>query len=359
MKSIYVTSVERHSGKTATCLALGKRLQKDGYKVGYLKPLSFEPWRIGDKVADEDAAFVKKVLGLKAEPWEISPVVVTPEFLCLHLQGKTKNDLNQLIQNACDIVREGVEVMLYEGGGSLREGYVVGLPTPEVVQSLETKVLTIVRYRDHVRLMDDTLAAQTRLGDALCGVIINRVPADAVEFVEEDALPYLENHGIPVFGILPETRSLEALTAQELFEVLDAELLTDSYDPEAFVETLTIGAMTAEAALSRFRKQTNKAVITGGDRSEIQLAAMETSTVCLVLTGNLHPSPLIIKQAEDLGVAIFLVPETTMETVETIERIFGKTRLGQVAKLEQFETLFSKHVDIGKLYEEFGLNQLQ
>ena len=81
MKSLYVTSVERHSGKTATCLALGKRFQADGYNVGYLKPLSLQPWRTAGKVADEDAAFVKVVLGLAAEPWELSPVVVTPDFL--------------------------------------------------------------------------------------------------------------------------------------------------------------------------------------------------------------------------------------------------------------------------------------
>jgi len=76
--------------------------------------------------------------------------------------------------------------------------------------------------------------------------------------------------------------------------------------------------MTAEAALSRFRKQINKAVITGGDRTDIQLAALETSTTCLILTGNLHPSPLIVKQAEEFGVAILLVPLNTIETVETV-----------------------------------------
>jgi BioD-like phosphotransacetylase family protein len=85
MKSLYITSVERYSGKTATCLALGARLQADGYKVGYLKPLSLQPWRVGGRVTDEDAAFVKEILGLAAEPWELSPIVLTPEFLHEHL----------------------------------------------------------------------------------------------------------------------------------------------------------------------------------------------------------------------------------------------------------------------------------
>jgi BioD-like phosphotransacetylase family protein len=245
--------------------------------------------------------------------------------------------------------------MIIEGGGSLREGYVVGLPTAEVVKELGSDVLAVVKYRGQIRVMDDTLAAQTRLGDHLRGVIINRVPEDAHEFVNRDAIPYFKRQGIDILGVIPETRSVAALTVQELYNALDAEIMTESYKPEALIESVTIGAMTAEAALKRFRKQSNKVVITGGDRSDIQLAALETSTTCLVLTGNLHPSPLIIKQAEDLGVPVFLVPDTTMGTVETIESIFGKTRLGQVSKLDQFITLFSDHVDMKKLYKVFGL----
>jgi BioD-like phosphotransacetylase family protein len=110
--------------------------------------------------------------------------------------------------------------------------------------------------------------------------------------------------------------------------------------------------MTAETALHRFREYPNKAVITGGDRTDIQLAALETSTSCLILTGNLQPSPVIVKQAEAFGVAVLLVRENTMETIEAIERVFGKSHLGQPAKLAQFEQLFAQHVDIGRLYDK-------
>jgi BioD-like phosphotransacetylase family protein len=355
MKSIYITSVGPHSGKTAIILALGKQLMAKNYKVGYFKPLSFQPWRIGGKLADEDSAFVKEVLNLKTEPWELSPVVVTPEFLNERLQVERNGDLLDMVVEKSTAAAEGIDVMLYEGGGSLRDGYVVGMPSHKVAEKLNTKVLAIVRFRHLVHLLDDTMAAQTRLGDSLGGVVINRVPADAMEFVTSRAIPFLESKGIPVFGVLPETRSLEALTTQELCNVLDAELLTESYNPEALIESLMVGAMTADSALHRFRKQTNKAVITGGDRSDIQLAALETSTAALVLTGNLHPSPLVIKQAEDLGVAVFLVPGSTIETIESIESIFGKTRMGQLTKLQKFESLVQQYIDLDKLYEAFGL----
>jgi len=355
MKSLYITSVERYSGKTATCLALGKQFQAKGYQVGYLKPVSLQPWRVSGHIADEDAAFVKEILGLKAEPWELSPVVVTPDFLREHLQRDIEINLMDRVKEAAARAGQGQDILLLEGGASLREGYVLGLPTPLVAAEIGSHVLVIVKYRDDVRVLDDSLAAAKRLGDVLSGVIINRVPAHAKQYVDQLVAPYLENHQIPVFGVLPEQRSLAALTVQELSDLLSAQVLTEKGDPQALVETLTVGAMTADAALSRFRKQTNKAVITGGDRTDIQLAALETSTTCLVLTGNLQPSSLIIKQADEFRVSVLLVPSNTMETVEAIENVFGKTRLGQANKLRQFETLLGAHVNTQRIFQSLGL----
>jgi uncharacterized protein len=355
MKSLYITSVDEYSGKTALCLALGKRLIDDGNKVGYLKPLSLQPWRVGGKLVDEDAAFVKQALGLAVAPADLSPVVVTSELLQEHLTGAGEADLMPKVRAAAEAAAKGQDILLLEGGGSLREGYVMGLPTPQVATELGSQILAVVKYRDAVHLMDDILTAQFRLGEALGGVIINRVPADMQDFVEEVARPYLETNGIPIFGILPEVSTLAALTVDELLEVLDAEVLTETKTTDAVIENLTVGAMTADAALSRMRKQRNKAVITGGDRTDIQLTALETSTTCLVLTGNLHPSPLIIKQADTMGVPVLLVAENTMEAIERIDRIFGKTRLGQTAKLEQFQALLNEHVDLKRLYECFNL----
>ena len=357
MKSLYITGAERYSGKTATCLALGVQMQLDGYRVGYLKPLSLQPWRIGNKIADEDAAFVKQVLKLTAEPWELSPVVITPEFLRDRLVNPDQEDLMVKVLQAYQKVSQDQDVMILEGGGSLREGYVVGLPTVGVVSKLGSQALVIAKYREEVRMLDDVLSTQTRLGDSLCGILINRVPDDASEFVNKIAVPFLENKKIKVFGVLPEVRGLSALTVGELIRLLDAEVLTKYQRAEALVENLTVGAMTAEAALSRFRRSSNKAVITGGDRTDIQLAALETSTTCLILTGNLRPSPLVIKQAEEFGISVLLVRTNTMETIEQIEKFFGKTRLGQTAKLKQFQTLLDTHLDKDRLYQSLGLGK--
>jgi BioD-like phosphotransacetylase family protein len=360
MKSLYITSVERYSGKTAVCLGLGTHFQAAGYRIGYMKPLSLQPYRLGDRIVDEDAAFVKIILGLAEEAWEISPVVVSPESLRRQLESGTapeETDSLEKVKTAYQAVGQNVDLFLLEGGASLREGYSVGLPTPVVAEALDSTVLVVVKYRDEIRLVDDILAAQKRLGNRLGGCLINHVAPEAVDFVTRVAAPTLEKRGIPIYGALPEVSGLAAMTVGELVKLLEAEVLTRQARPQALVENLTVGAMTAEAALSRFRKQAHKAVITGGDRTDIQLAALETSTACLILTGNLRPSPLVIRQADEFGVTVMLVRPNTMETIETIDRVYGKTRLGEETKLKQFQALLAAHFDFKRLAEVLQLPQ--
>jgi BioD-like phosphotransacetylase family protein len=165
MKSLYITSVEKYSGKTALCLALGKLYQERGLNIGYLKPFSLRPWRIGDKIADEDATFVIDILGINAKPWELAPVVVTNEMLRDYLTSKVEIDFMAQVIEAANKLEEKKDLLLLEGGGSLREGYVMNLPTPEVAKRLGSAIIVVVKYCEDACLLDDVLTAKFRLGE--------------------------------------------------------------------------------------------------------------------------------------------------------------------------------------------------
>jgi BioD-like phosphotransacetylase family protein len=350
MKALYVTAAEHFSGKTAICLGLGKWLQSAGYRTGYLKPVSFSPIRLPGHVADEDAVFIKHMLQLDREPWELSPLVVTPDLLdeCLDREAACL-ELRQRIEAEYAQAAAESDFLILEGGGSLRQGGAIGLASPVVVEMLDVPVLAVVKCRSKLRMLDDALTARFRLGDRLLGVVLNRVPGDALPFVEETALPFLAARGITVLGVLPEDRHLAAIGVGELAEVLGARLLTGEDKQDALCESLMVGAMGAKEALRRFRAVPHKAVITGGDRTDIQLAALESSTIALVLTGNLQPLRAVVERAERQGVAVLVVPHNTMEAVETIDRVFGKTRLGHPAKMARFEALMANHMDFKRL----------
>lgn len=356
MKSLYITSVEQFSGKTALLLAIGNAAKAGGHSVAYLKPLSTQPYRTpAGEVVDEDAEFVRSVLGLEQPVADLSAVIVTASSLRQRLKGAgARNPLELVVERAADLARAG-DLLLIEGGGSLREGYAMGISNPALAKALAAPVLAVVKYRGEMALVDDALTARFRLGDQLMGVVLNHVPEGAQEFVQEYALPFLREEGIVVLGTLPLVPRLSAMSVLELRDLLDARVLTESAPLNALAETFTVGAMNAEAALSRFRRQQNKAVITGGDRTDIQLSALETSTVALILTGNLNPNPVALEQAESLGVPVLLVETNTMDTVELIERAYGKTRLGHTEKLEAFFTLVNQGVDLNAIWQAIDL----
>ncbi|OQY23377.1 MAG: hypothetical protein B6I34_04765, partial [Anaerolineaceae bacterium 4572_32.1] len=70
MRALYVTSTGIFSGKTALCVGLGRRMQQDGFEVGYMKPVSTIARRIKGRIVDEDALFMSEVLGLSEPPDE-------------------------------------------------------------------------------------------------------------------------------------------------------------------------------------------------------------------------------------------------------------------------------------------------
>ncbi|MCA1945423.1 MAG: AAA family ATPase, partial [Desulfovibrio sp.] len=77
---IYIGSTEGYSGKNMIVMGMGLRLQKEGFNVGYMKPVGAMPQEMDGKLGDEDAFFVQDVLGLKEDPALVTPVVVTQDF---------------------------------------------------------------------------------------------------------------------------------------------------------------------------------------------------------------------------------------------------------------------------------------
>ncbi|MBN1310498.1 MAG: phosphotransacetylase family protein [Anaerolineae bacterium] len=354
MNALYITSIENYSGKTAVCLALGKMLQGQQHKVGYLKPVSYQPTQVSGHIVDEDAIFIKKILDLPLDVWDLSPVIATPQVITDCLKDNLCG-FEEQIAKAYEKASQGVDVMLLEGGGSLRMGSAIGLSTPRVAEMFDARVLAVVKFRGHLRILDDALSAQSSLGDKLVGVLLNRVPDTDADFASKEAVPFLENHGIPVLGILPDQPRVAAISVGEMTQTLGAEILACEEEKEALAETMVVGAMGGQEALNRFRKYQNKCVITGGDRTDIQLAALETSTVVMILTGNLRPPASILQLAEEQCVPVLLVPMNTMETVEALERAFGRTHLGHAGKLATFEALMQQHLDADRLMKLMGL----
>jgi len=356
MKALYITSLHKFSGKTAVCLALGRRLQREGYKVGYFKPVSVHPWEpIPGRAYDEDATFVRRMLGLDDPLAGMVGVVLTPTLIEEMRCGCTGRNLLPQIESAYKRISADKDIMLVEGGSSLREGLSLGVDPLRVAEALDLPVLAMVRFRNRVSMGDACVEAKEDFHERLQGIVVNAVPDDTLTDLK-GCFSCMEEQDVPVLGALPLREQLNAISVGELAEALDAEFLTLPDKKDVLIENFIVGAMSAEQALPRIRRTSGtKAIITGGDRADIQLVALETATQCLVLTGYLRPVPEVLRRAEEVGVPVLLVRKNTMETVDAIDDVFGKTRLGQAAKLQQFEALLEAHFDFRRLYKGLGL----
>jgi BioD-like phosphotransacetylase family protein len=319
-----------------------------------MKPVSATARLIGTEVVDEDAQFMKSHFGLTDAIETMAPIVLTDRKVAAVLAGD-KKDLAGAVHAAFEAVSKQKDVVILEGGGSLAEGSIVNLAPPHVSDLLNPKELLVVPYSSDLQLVDDLIASRAKPGESLLGGVINTVPGRRLDFVRKEVKPFVERRGITIFGVIPRERVLLSVSVRELAEGVKGEVLCAEQALEELVENLVVGAMSADSALIYFRRSPNKAVITGGDRPDIQLAALETSTRCLILTGNIRPGPQVISRAEEQGIPMVLTRHDTMTAIERIEGFFGKTRFHQEKKMKRFEELLSEHLDFKGLYQSLGL----
>lgn len=348
---LLVGSTEAYSGKSATIVGIASQLQSKGLAIAYGKPLGNCLSDSLSKGVEEDVQFMLQVLGLPEKQVRSPLLCFDRKTISQQLYGEI-TDPTQSLQEYVQV--EG-DLMLLEGPGTLWEGSLFNLSAEQIAQAVGSSILLVARYSP--LLADSLLAARKGLGDRLLGVLINDIPVENFESTCTLVQAFLEKQGIEVFGMLPRNNLLRSVSVREICQQLEAKVLCRRDRLDLMVEKLYIGAMNVNSALEYFRQGRNIAVVTGGDRTDLQLAALETSTHCLILTGHLPPQPLILSRAEDLEIPILSVDLDTLTTVEIVDRAFGQTRLQEPIKVQCINELMKEYFNTDRLIEKLGLEQ--
>jgi BioD-like phosphotransacetylase family protein len=350
-KSLLIGSIEPFSGKSGTIVGLAHQLREKGLTVSYGKPIGTCPSQVDRQIVDEDVEFIRHLLALSPDQVRAPLLYLDAESVRKRLEGKDDRDYEKALLSYLDGVDS--DIVLIEGAGTIWEGSLFNLSMTGMTKILDTPILLVTRYTSPL-LVDGLLKAKQEFDRYLLGVVISDVPLDRREEVETLLVPYLKSQGIEVLGLLPESKLLRSVSVREIVHLLGAKVLCRQDRLDWMVESLAIGAMNVNAALEYFRQGENMAVITGGDRTDLQLAALETSTSCLILTGHISPDPLILSRAEDVEVPILSVNLDTLSTVEIVDRAFGKVRLQEQVKVDCIQRLMGEYFQIDRLWEKLG-----
>ena len=342
MSALYVTSLGAGAGKTAVCAGVGRHLQGDGKRVGFLKPIISDIKSPMMAAVDTDAEFIKHVLALVEPMDSLCPVIGSG--------GKPADGIKQAYAN----VSSGKDVVIVEGVWQQRPEGKPAKASYEVVAAMDARVIIVEPYAEELStagFIDNYKA----FGEYLLGVVVNKVPRSRVKPLFSQLSVQSAKAGINILGVLPEDRALLSLTAGELAESIQGEMLNSAEKSSELVENFMLGAMTVDSGLDYFGRKASKAVVVRGERPDMQLAALETSTRCLVLSGGVSPIHTVLRKAEDKGIPIILTKGDIISTVNNIELAIGKTKFNQEEKLTRLAEIMEQQFNFQSVYKGLGL----
>jgi uncharacterized protein len=311
----YIVAAEKGAGKTAVCAGIAANLTNSGRKVGYLKPSA------GKDGSDSDIVFMRQVTGAADAV------------------------------NAPDVVA-GRDVVLVEAGLGQKATERLSQQTYGAAREMKAKAIAVEAYSaaDGVCLAPVYADAYKGFGADLLGVIVNKVPASQLKQVKAEAEKRFAAAGIRFLGAIPEGRLLLAITVGELAESIQGKILNSPEKAGELVQDYLLGAMTVGSGLHYFGRRANKAAVIHQDRPDMQLAALETPTRCLVLSGSQAPPMYNVRHsAETKGIPIISTAAGVSEIVAGIEEALLNSRLNQLQKLESLAGIVKQNLDLRAL----------
>ncbi len=316
MRVLLIASLEPHAGKTGIAAALTQRLAYEGRRV-----LALRLGAAADDRATADARFFATLPGARDRGGTPLPADVSAEAIASLAEGGTA------IVEAAD-----------------------GVDLAAQANRLDAAVILVHRG---VPSEDDTLRLQNLaldLGARFLGVVLTALPKSAVAA----ARAVLEEAALPALAVLPEDRLLYMPTIGEIADLLHANLLLGEEAEETVIEELMIGPVSADPGQPYYTRRGRKAVVARSDKTDSQLAAMQTDTDCLILTGGFNPSPYTLDRASNEEIALMVAPGDTQTTLRALEDIYGRSRFVGEAKLERMSELLRGTLDFEPIAAALG-----
>jgi BioD-like phosphotransacetylase family protein len=354
MLGLYIGSTHPKSGKTLCTTALGVLLQKKGFKTGYFKPVGDEPKAVEAGNGDAVALVVQEILGQEILPEVLTPVMRTLNWTNLDLARKEDHGARNLIavKKAYSRIALGKDLTLVSGSGIFPSaGQFAGVDGLTLVSEMNLQVLLVETVENGINF-DAVLFAKRLLGKRFFGVILNKMPEAEVPLCRKWMLPYLKSHGVNVWGIIPNDPELNVIRCMNLAADLKGRIVAGNNRAAGMgITNFTIGSMQIDSFMAHIRDKSSCAIIMGGDRTDLHLAALCGSGNCLVLTGNIGPSELVRVRAEARDIPVIAVKENTYAVARSISLILKNQRFVDLEQINRGINLFDRSINLDSLWE--------
>lgn len=353
MEKILISSIREGAGKTSIIAGIINSLEK---KFGYIKPLGDRLIYKRKKSWDYDSNLIVNMLGhetdLETHSLNITLGFDHSKLRYMYDEQGTKNALNDMVED----IGKSNDILLIEGGRDLNYGASIYLDSISVSKHLNAKLIIVVSGNNDT-ILDDIkfIIKYLPVKDInLAGIIINKVK-DVDEF-ENTYLPLIKETGADVLGIIPYKEQLTYYTVEFLAEKLFAKVITGEKGLKGTVKNFMVGAMSTIDPMNnplytdpKLHKE-NQLMITGGDRSDMILAALEGNPIGIILTNNIVPPQKVISKVSERNIPLLLVTTDTFQVAKQIDGIEALLRIDDEEKIKLLSQIAGKYLKIDEIF---------
>lgn len=325
-KVLYLCSLEESVGKSFLSIGFIQKLKKEGKNFAYFKPIGVPKSAFTNK-ADPDVGFILNTVYQTDHPYDfISPISIPDAYYIDLIDATRKEESLEKIKNAYDEISKNMDYVIIEGNPSIRKFIRIGLDDVTIAQMLGINKLIYVCKKSSDRVIDNIFFTRKYFESRnvnIRGLIFNKIEFEYIARIKELTEDHIKKYDIPILGLIEKSVELFSPRVNEIKEQIGGELINEQASPglDNLVTTFLIGAMNAQSALKYLRQVKRAAFITGGDRTDLAMAALEQEVSTLILTGFIQPDMSVITLANNKGIPIILSPSDTYTTMRNLERL--------------------------------------
>lgn len=357
-KSIYLASVEGHSGKSSVALGVLDTLLRGVERVGVFRPVTrstTEPDFVLELLLARDGVNLEydECVGVTYDDVHENQDAALTRIIDRYKAVERKTDAVVIVGSDYTDIATPTELAF-----NARVAANLGAPVLLVLTGREPDES---RARSAAELAQVAEVAMPELSAAhasLLAVVTNRADPEKLDEIVAAVASLAK---VPSWAI-PEDAHLVAPTMTAVMQAVEGELLKG--DPALLAREVlgvVIAAMSMENVLPRIME--GALVVIPGDRSEMLLAALTAhasgtfpSLAGIVLNGGFELSPIMERLISGLDESLPIVTSElgTYATAQRITQTRGRMTATSQRKIDTALALFEKHVDSELLLRELG-----
>ncbi len=336
MATIYIASDVDLAGKTSLAVTLGRRFEQKGKKVALFKPF----YRQGSRYQEDyDRQIFLDAVRFSQDAQSQWPIELNPE------QALSDDNLSGAVA-AFGEVSNGMDVTIVEGVSGIDGN--VGEASLKTAEKFDASTVVVIGYRPDMGV-EEAVMAKSLFGDRLVGVVLNGITKYKMNSVKTNLVENIKAQGIRVLATIPEDRRLLGVNVGQLASHLGGEFLSWEDKSDNLVEHLLVGGMVLDSGIHYFERFSNKAVIVRGDRPDLQFAALQTPTSCIVLTGGHMPIQYIFHESRETEIPLIKIEQDTLSAADALSSIQEYSKFDHPLKQDKFLSLLEEFGDWASL----------